>query len=291
MYSGLEFTKYSGRIMGAHQKIDRVARRHLTKLFGSKQVFPAIRHILQFEGRNGPDGIKVKSPAKDEPWHYYSPFSDDNDKFLALISDHYNHLVEFLKAGNKERTAFEAAWLAHALVDGLTPAHHYPYEEKLTELRGGAGIETRTTYKEKLLMPGANRREKMKNNWKMWGPSGLISSHILFEFGVSGIIKPLTFSDAVPTAADLKGMLELGPIEWFKRASREIAALEIFDNYLEKGWNGKLALDVRQKLAPTIIRTVSLTWYMALADAGLVSKSAKPVAEAKVIKPKARKTR
>ena len=35
---------------------------------------------------------------------------------------------------DKTRAAFEAAWLAHALTDGLTPAHHYPYQEAVSEL-------------------------------------------------------------------------------------------------------------------------------------------------------------
>ena len=31
--------------------------------------------------------------------------------------------------------AFEAAWLAHAVTDGFTPAHHEPLEEQLEGLR------------------------------------------------------------------------------------------------------------------------------------------------------------
>src|ERR1035441_2898896 len=97
MYSGSTFNKYSGQLLGAHQKIDRVARRHLERLLPHCQ-FPSAKAILQFEG-------------------------------------HYRKLVEVLKAGDRVRAAFEAAWLAHAVVDGLTPAHHYPYAEKLVELR------------------------------------------------------------------------------------------------------------------------------------------------------------
>src|SRR3954467_334624 len=122
MYSGSTMTPLSGRILGAHQKIDSVARRNLERMMpGCK--FPRSRQIMHFEGKNGPDAIKRKSPAKDEPWHYYSPFDDDDSQLIELIRDHYNELVKRLKDGNKERTAFEAAWLAHAIVDGLTPAH------------------------------------------------------------------------------------------------------------------------------------------------------------------------
>jgi hypothetical protein len=272
MWSGTTLTKFSGRVMGAHQKIDKVSRRQLTKLIGDTSKFPSSSKILHFEGRNGPDGIKNKSPAKDEPWHYYTPFSDDNDQFIALIQGHYDQLVKELKHGNKERTAFEAAWLAHALVDGLTPAHHYPYEEKLVELRGGESIETRDSFKNKVLMPGETKREIIKNNWKMWGFGGLLSTHGFFEFGVASIIKPLSFGEAVPTKHDIQTMRDIGPIEWFKRTAKEIAVLEMYDRYSQTGWTAKLAVEVRQKLVPAIIQCVTLSWHSALMDAGLVKK-------------------
>lgn len=272
MYSGTTLTKYSGRVLGAHQKIDRVARKHLTKLLKNDAIFPNANHILHFEGKNGPDAIKRKSPAKDEPWHYYSPFDDDDSQLIDLIRDHYNLLVKELRAGNKERTSFEAAWLAHALVDGLTPAHHYPYEEKLVELRGGEGIESRTTIKEKLVMHGDTRREKVKNNWKMWGPKGLFTTHGLFEMGIATLIMPLGFGEAVPKARHLRKMDEIGPIEWFKRTAREIAVLDMYERYHQKGWTPKLAYDIRHKLGPLLVQTVTLTWYAALSDAGLLEK-------------------
>src|SRR5688572_32264698 len=136
MYSGTTLRPLTGRMIGAHQKVDRLARANLRQLLPDDSKFPSTKLILHFEGINGPDAIKRKSPAKDEPWHYYDPFDVKDEQLLDLIKEHYNHLVSQLKAGNEERVAFEAAWLAHALVDGLTPAHHFPYEEKLSELMG-----------------------------------------------------------------------------------------------------------------------------------------------------------
>jgi hypothetical protein len=185
---------------------------------------------------------------------------------------HYQNLVDKLKEGNQERIAFEAAWLAHAVVDGLTPAHHYPYEQELSELRGGEGIETRNSIKTKIVMPGDNKRQMIKNNWKMWGPKGLMLTHGFFEFGVASIIKPLTFNDVVPTAKEMKEANNIGLAELFKRAAREIAVLDMYRSYYKKGWTPKLAWQVRHKLGPIIIQTVTLTWYLALVDAGLEEK-------------------
>jgi hypothetical protein len=275
MYSGTTLTKFSGRLLGGHQKLDRAARNNLALVLKSDAVFPANRSILQFEGKNGPDGIKRKSPAVDEPWHYYSPFDDNDSQLIELINDHYNNLVKELKAGNQVRTAFEAAWLAHAITDGLTPAHHYPYEQKLTELRGGEGIETRTSIKEKWLFPGETRRQRVSNNWKVWGPKGLFTAHGLFEFGIATIILPLRFRAAAPAPEDLQRIQEIGLAEWFRRAAREIAVLDMFGEYYHKGWTPKLARQVRQKLAPTIVQTITVAWYAALVEAGVVKASKK----------------
>lgn len=267
MYSGTTLTRYSGRLLGAHQKIDRVSRRHLKILLNDNHDFPGIRMILHFEGKNGPDAIKRKSPAKDEPWHYFNPFEQGDTLLLDLIEDHYAQLVTELRVKNYERASFDAAWLAHALVDGLTPAHHFPYEEEVSKLRGGAPNETRTTIKEKLVMHGDTHTERLANNWKMWGTKGLMSTHGSFEWGFSTLIAPMNFMDAVPTDADIKLMQEIGLREYFVRVAREVAVLGLFDEYYEKGWNLKLAYKVRYKLAPTLVKTITLAWYAAADEA------------------------
>ena len=270
MYSGTTLTNYSGSLVGAHQKIDRVAYAHFKKITAGSTSFPSLLQILHFEGKNGPDGIKRKSPARDEPWHFYNPFDDEDTELLGHIKRHYDELVHELKKGNSERAAFNAAWLAHALVDGLTPAHHFPYEEKLTELRGGAGIETRSSIKEKLIIPGENMSDSLKKNWQMWGSGGVLSMHVMFELGVAIMLAPLGFPKAVPTEGNLNKLSEIGYMEWFERAAREIALLDMYDRFYEKGWSVKLARQVRNNLGPVIIKTVCLAWYSAMRDAGLL---------------------
>lgn len=250
--------------MGGHQKLDRVARRHLRKLAPSDRNFPGIRLILHFEGKNGPDGIKRKSPAKDEPWHYYNPRDDTDDRLLQFITLHYEQLIRELKMKNRERAAFEAAWLAHALADGLTPAHHYPYEEELQALRSGKGIDTRDSIKEKLIMHGDTTLDKLRNNWKMWGGKGLMTTHGTFELGAASLIAPLGFADAMPTRTDIKTFRRLGLIEYFKQQAREIDDMNMYSEYYQKGWTPRLAYHVRHDMGPTMVRTITLVWYAAL---------------------------
>lgn len=269
MYSGTTLTPLSGRILGAHQKLDRVARTQLDKVIGTSAAFPKARRILHFEGRKGPDAIKRKSPAQDEPWHYYSPFDDDDSDLINLINGHYKQLVKELKSGNEERAAFEAAWLAHAITDGCTPAHHYPYEATIEELWGGSK-EDRTTIRAKWFPPADTVRERLEKSWKVWGPKGLISAHGLFEIGIATMIAPLTMSEALPTERELKLIQQIGVGEWFKRTAREIAVLDMYGRYQKKGWTTKLTYQVRHKLAPLIVQAITLSWYNAMVDAGLI---------------------
>jgi hypothetical protein len=269
MWSGTTFTPVSGKLVGGHQKLDRIARAHLGELIDERPLFPKAKQILRFEGYRGPDSIKVKSPAKEEPWHYYSPFDDDDGEIIELIRSHYKLLVKALKSENQERSAFEAAWLAHAIVDGLTPAHHYPYEEKVEELWDGDKA-SRDTKLKKFIPPGETNRERVQKTWKYLGPRGLILPHWLFELGIAFTLRPLSLSEAKPKPEQIEEALELGAIELFRRAAREIAVLDMYDRYLKKGWTTKLVYDTRHKLCPTITRTITLAWYLALHDAKLV---------------------
>lgn len=271
MYSGSTFTSFSGRLLGAHQKIDRVARRQLERLMPGCR-FPEAKAILRFEGGKGPDAIKRKSPARNEPWHYLRPFDPEDMQLIELIEFHYEQLVDALVKHDNVRAAFEAAWLAHAIVDGLTPAHHYPYEEKLVELRSGRGIEDRTTIGKKLIMPGESKKHQMRNNWKMWGPKGLLSTHAAFEWGVAVLIAPLRFRRAIPTPDKIKEfeMLPIG--RWFRKAAQDIARLELYDAFYAGGWTIPLARRVRSQLAPTLVQAVALVWYGAAREAELKDK-------------------
>ena len=62
-------TKFSGRVMGTHQRLDQAARRSLGQILPHSKYFPSSKEIVHFEGIRGPDGLKRKSPGIDEPSH------------------------------------------------------------------------------------------------------------------------------------------------------------------------------------------------------------------------------
>jgi hypothetical protein len=252
---------------GAHQKIDRIARNHLGKLLVGNQQFPRRRRIIAFEGIDGPDGIKRKTPAKDELWHFMDPTDEDDRQIVRILQTNYRNLVIALKEGNETRAAFEAAWLAHGVVDGLTPAHHYPYEEEMMRIRGGEGLETRSSAKDKVVMPGDSIPKKLSNNWQMWGDKGLLATHIAFEIGIAVMIMPLRMGTARPTADELKQAINQTMPELFLDRARQVADMHMYEQFYKSGWTPKLAKQARRELLPLIVNTVTLVWYQAVQEA------------------------
>lgn len=263
MYSGTTLRNKSGNAMGAHQRIDRIAKRHLTRILPKRAYFPTAAEILRFEGRDGPDGIKRKSPARDEPWHYIDPSDLSDTQLLDHIDNHFVNLERALQKRDKVRAAFEAAWLAHAIVDGLTPAHHYPLEAKLEELRGGEGLETRDSLKNKLVLPGETRRHQIKNNWEFWGARGVMTTHGFFEWGFATTLASLRLEAAVPSKNDLIRANKEGVRAIFLESVQHVHSLKMYETFQKRGWTRELVRQTRTDLAPTIVRTVTLAWYAA----------------------------
>lgn len=263
---------YSVQIIGSHQRLSRASRKHLLSIHGKQLDFPSVRSLLKFEGKNGPDGIKRKSPSQDEPWHYYDPFDEDDSQLLDIISEHYNNLVKELRAGNNVRVSFEASWLAHALVDGLTPAHHHHhYEKGLNDIFGDK--DSRDTKLKKVVASRKSNHGFVKGNWKMWGAKGLLTTHMLFEGGAALMILVMGHKAGKPSGYDLKTAEKIGLTEYFKRTAREIALYNMYERFYEQGWTSKLAREIHDELAPKMVKVVTIAWHLALVESGVVKPS------------------
>lgn len=259
-------------IFHAHQKLDRVAYRHLQTLLPNKDFFPKLSTILHFEGPNGPDAPKLKKHEHvEQPWHFIDPLDLTDTILHELINDHFDQLVKALRIKDEVRAGFEAAWLAHALVDGLTPAHHYPYEKELAELRG----EDRNTRKGLLgraYVKGDTVRDSLLRSFKLIGPKGLLTSHALFEAGAYAVIAPLQLKRALPSAKDIELVSTHGIVGLFGQLAKEIADLKLFERYTVGGWTQRLSRDIRQELAPRMVRAILLAWYTAAHEASQPAK-------------------
>lgn len=263
MYSGTTIRRGSGKIVGVHQKIDRASRRHLKKLLPKSVEFPVIKDILHFEGNNGPDGIKRKSPSVDQPWHFIDPTKPGGSKLIIEINDHIYNLSKALKNNNSIRAAFEAAWLSHVVVDGLTPAHHYPLGDKIAELWGKSHDE-RTSIRDKNIIHGVNLRDTIAKNWEYWGARGVFTTHGMFEMGVASAIASDNFKDLIIDKKDISHLKKLGFEAIFLESLRKIDKLKMYDNLGNNGWTQGLAKQTKNILVPEMIRLVTLAWYQAV---------------------------
>jgi hypothetical protein len=262
MYSGTTFRHQSGNLGGVHQRIDRVAKKQLIHIIGRDAFFPTIKTILHFEGRNGPDGIKSKSPSVDEPWHFISPDATEDDPLVTAIEDHMHNLTVALGKKDEVRAGFEAAWLSHAIVDGLTPAHHVPLAQKIEELWGKAHSE-RSSTSDKIIIKGENARDSLGKNWEYWGAKGVFSAHLFYEMGVASSLTVATFKDIGLTDKDLQRMRTEGYTKYFLESVKEIDAMGSYQEFVNTGWSVHLANMSRKQLIPLIMKNVCLAWYVA----------------------------
>lgn len=266
MYSRATPFQKADKIAGTHQKIDRAARLTLRKILSknptfSKVHFPKIDEILVFEGNGGPDGIKTKSPGKDEPWHFVEPYGDLTP-IKTYVENHLFNLSKALSEENYMRASFEAGWMAHAITDALTPAHQYPMTDKIIEI-SGKKPEERDKIIKKMFLSGKNWRERLLNNWEYIGPKGVMSSHMLYEMGVATMITSIAAKKITndPTEEEISRILNGNFMEVFEEKIKWVADQKYYETYLEKGWTTSLARNTKSILLPEISKIVALGWF------------------------------
>lgn len=256
-------------IIGTHQKFNKQAYKSLGNLTTLKN-FPSIKEINYFEGRRGPDNIKSKRFNDTEVVHLYDPLDPTNTKLITYINKLYDDLVKDLRNQNQERSAFGASWLSHAMVDGMTPAHHFPYEEKMNSIRGKRH-PTETSLRSTVIAKGHNKREIVKNNWMLWGAKGLILTHFLFELGVDSIVFTRKNKIISLSEQDIENARELGVERYFIKAAKRVAKEFAYEDYYQHGWNSKLGRWVRDNLITEILEVIVTVWYLALKEAGMAN--------------------
>ncbi len=263
MYAGFITPKQVVHRIGIHQRLDGAAYKMIQPYLPRGQ-FPTLKQLIHFEGYNGPDGLKSKSglkyKTKDDPnpSHLYDPIRDTGEIPLH-ISSHYAALVANLVAGDLIRTAFEASWMAHYIGDGLTPAHHWPLEDKIAE--AAAHTAPALTAADPAKLAGAIRK-----NWAIWGAKGHMTTHFNFELGIAFalLIFPIK---AEFSEHELALARELGPVDYFKTEARTIAGLDLYHRFYREGWTNDLAVTVKNILAPRVARTIGIIWLLALLEA------------------------
>lgn len=266
----LKNSKQSGKIAGTHQKLDRAAMRLFVKLAPRGSRFPNVKEVLSFEGNRGPDGLKRKSPGVDEPMHFIQPENDDG-KLIKIIMDHQWNLRRALAEKNMVRASYEAAWMAHAITDGLTPAHHYPFLEATEDLISEKEFVKIFGVPIKGIMRGKSMGQALKNNWLYWGAGGFMTKHIAFEYGCALTVTMMSYKAMTPKIGKQivqcqKGGLCVDLEKEFYRALDKISKLDMYDRFLKSGWTTDLAYETKMVLIPEIVRAIVMGWLSSMPE-------------------------
>lgn len=243
------FTK--GKVLnniGTHQKLDKTAFRIFSPYI-NHQYFPTRNQILKFEGMGGPDGLKFKGEYKAD--HLWDPINKIG--YLPVwIEIHYQNLVTALKEKDYIKAAFEAGFMAHYLTDSLTPAHH---------------VST------KLLTAEYEDASKARLGWLYFGRKGIMSSHVMFESGVSMTVGLNRLR--VKFDQDLYDRIQNGGIiKVVEDESLRIAKLDLYNKFLKHGWSAGLAKTVKTVVAKRIPQLIAAAWLSAYKDSGHSLRSA-----------------
>lgn len=257
-------TKLTGKLVGTHQQIDQAARKVLAKHLPRGKYFPSIQEIRHFSGALGPDGLKRKSPDEDDPSHMFD--GENGEQLVQQIMDHHYNLVQALKERNEVRAAFEAAWLAHKVVDALTPAHHFPLSEAKEELMSNKDFVKIFGEPIKGIMHGRNMAETLRNNWLYWGAGGYFSKHMAYEYGVVVIAAMLPQRQMMPAVGKAEFQYVDAKCTLFDALGR-VQPAKIYENFRKDGWTTELALETKNLVLPEIVRAVALIWYSAAEEA------------------------
>ncbi len=261
MYAGFITHRHALKRFGVHQRLDQAAY-DTVEPFLATGSFPPAKQILHFEGPNGPDGLKVKSPGQEDPAHFYNPLTDKGE-VPQHINDHYKKLVAALRAHDQVRSAFEASWLAHYVVDGLTPAHHFPEQALIGKIKGG-DFPVKGRFKFLARGEGA-----LKKNWAVWGGNGVMATHQNFELGVAMALVGKSLKEPLDEVK-LAQARQTGYLDFFKAQAHSVAKLDLYSKFQTKGWTAQIGAVVKNQVIPLTIQTVAIIWLLAYLEAGMI---------------------
>jgi len=250
--------------IATHQRIVRAARRQTLEYLPQRIYVPSAKHITHFEGKNGPDGLADKHSTGDYPEEYVEPHNNNGQLFTDIRN--FSHKIRVAaKRRDYVSMAFNMAWLEHIVVDGMTPPHHRPYKEQVDRIDPREREEMNSRFK-RIFTPGNNPLEMLMNNWKLVGPGGISTNHILFEAGIDFIMMPLSPKRLIGEISkeELKAVRSGKFLRLYDKSIHRIYKLEYFDRYEAAGWTSELAADVREVLLPECVKMVSLAWLAAI---------------------------
>lgn len=86
----------------------------------------------------------------------------------------------------------------------------------------------------------------------------------MYEMGIASSMASRKAAVCEITHSDIESLHRLGFEDLFLESMTKIYSMNLYDEFIETGWNRKLVLKTKKKLIPEIIRVVMLGWYQAI---------------------------
>ena len=115
------------------------------------------------------------------------------------------------------------------------------------------------------IMHGRNSLETLRNNWLYWGVNGYMSKHVAFEYGVAITMTALPERVVTPKI-DKKELRHVDIKKAFYQSLDRIAALNMYNRFLEQGWTTELAIETKNILLPEIAKAIALCWAASIPE-------------------------
>lgn len=230
---------------GSHSTINRLANRLVRRHIDVD--FPHWRHINKYEGWNGIDGLWLQN-RHDTSRSTYNPV---NDQGLGLqeVQQQFDGLVNAWTSEDQELKARQLAYISHVITDVCTPPHQHG--KKAEDLqRRWYSFWLKDDWEESVL-------EKDTHD-----------SHFKFEMSLLYrlIWKPLRKArlnrDMVARFQRRRERSRVLLQGYMKKLSLQIRNLNLFQEFVERGWTKRVDRSMRSIVMPNIVSTVATTWYL-----------------------------
>ncbi len=230
---------------GSHSTINRLANRLVRR--HTDVDFPHWKHINKYEGWNGIDGLWLQNRHETSR----STYNPVNDQGLGLqeVEQQFDGLVNAWTSEDQELKARQLAYISHVITDVCTPPHQHGRKVEAQNPRWYS-FWLKDDWEEVVLEKNSNDSHfkfEMSLLYRLlWKPlrKGRLNRNMVMRF---------------QRRRDRSRTLLQG---YLRKLSLQIRNLNLFQEFVERGWTKRVDRSMRSIVMPNIVSTVATTWYL-----------------------------
>lgn len=230
---------------GSHYTVNRLANRLVSRHIDVD--FPDWKHINNYEGWNGIDGLWIQN-RHETSRSTYNPLNQEGQGLLE-VERQFDGLITAWAENDTEGKARQLAYVSHVITDLCTPPHQHGRYVPAQNRRWYA-FWMNDDWEESVLQKNSHDSHfkfEMSLLYKLlWKPlrKGRLHRRMVKRF----------FRNKERPRTLLQGYL--------RRLTLQIRNLNLFQEFMERGWTRRVDRSMRFIVLPNIVSTVATTWYL-----------------------------